>query len=279
MASRLAKILTRQMSRAIRDWDMIGPGDRVMVGVSGGKDSLTLLQLLRHMQRRAPFEFSVIAVTLDQAQPGFPVERLRSWYEEVGAEYRIVFRDTYSIVKEKVPEGKTYCALCSRLRRGILYNVAVELGATKIALGHHREDLNETLLLNLFYSGQLKTMSPRLTSDDGRNTVIRPMAYCAEADIAAYATEQAFPIIPCNLCGTQENLHREKMKALIDTLSAENPNVRGSMLTALSNVKSGHLLDRTLHEQLGMELVGKDETLEALGGAPCGAVEPAPAVL
>jgi tRNA 2-thiocytidine biosynthesis protein TtcA len=267
MSPRLEKRLSRIMARAVKDYDMIAPGDRVMVGVSGGKDSWTLLHLLRLMQRKAPFEFSIVAVTLDQNQPGFPVEVLREYYEREGYEHRVIFRDTYSVVLEKIPEGKTFCSLCSRLRRGILYDVAVELGATKIALGHHRDDIIETALLNLFYSGQLKAMPPRLESDDGRNTVIRPLAYCDEEMIAEYAAAMRFPIIPCNLCGSQDGLHRQKVKALIGQLHAENPVVKGNMLAALANVRPSHLLDRGLHERLGMVPTGRDESLAALDGA------------
>jgi len=255
------------MTRAVRDYEMIEPGDRVMVGVSGGKDSWTLLHLLRLMQARAPFDFSIVAVTLDQNQPGFPAHVLEDYYKAHDYEHRIIFRDTYSVVMEKIPEGKTFCSLCSRLRRGILYNVAVDLGATKIALGHHRDDIIETALLNIFYSGQLKAMPPRLRSDDGRNTVIRPLAYCDEQMIAEYAAEMNFPIIPCNLCGSQDGMHRQKVKALIAGLHAENPVVKGNMMAALGNVRASHLLDRDLQKQLGITPTGLDETLAGLDEA------------
>jgi len=261
------------MARAVRDFEMIQPNDRVMVGVSGGKDSWTLLYLLRLMQARAPFDFSIVAVTLDQNQPGFPAHVLKDYYEAHDYEYKIVFRDTYSIVLDKVPEGKTFCSLCSRLRRGILYNIAVELGATKIALGHHRDDIIETALLNMFYSGQLKAMPPLLRSDDGRNTVIRPLAYCAEEVITEFAAEMKFPIIPCNLCGSQDGLYRQKIKSLISTLHAENPVVKGNMMSALRNVTPSHLLDRDLLKALDMTPTGLDETLAGIDAAASDAPE------
>ncbi len=262
--SRLEKRLSRLITRAVRDYEMIVPGDRIMVGLSGGKDSWALLHLLHRLRARAPFSFSVVAICLDQAQPGFPAQVIEDHLRERGYEGRVVFRDTYSIVREKIPEGKTTCSLCSRLRRGILYDIAAAEGASKIALGHHRDDIIETALLNLFYAGQLKAMPPRLESDDGRNTVIRPLAYCPEELIAAYATEQGFPIIPCNLCGSQENLHRQKLKQLIAELHEENPVVKGNMLAALGNVRPSHLLDRGLQDRLGIRPRGSDESLRGL---------------
>lgn len=265
--SRLEKKLLAEVAKASAAFRLLEPDDRVMVAVSGGKDSHSLLYLLREIQRRAPFAFSLVAVNLDQGQPGFPRHVLPEYFAREGYEHRIVTEDTYSIVKEKVPEGKTYCSLCSRLRRGVLYNVAEEIGATKIALGHHRDDAIETLLLNLFYSGQIKAMPPRLRSDDGRNVVIRPLITCAEADLAALAGEREFPIIPCDLCGSQDNLKRKRVKQLIDELQRDNGAVRGNMLSALSNVRPSHLLDADLWRRFGIEeATGPDESLES--GAP-----------
>jgi tRNA 2-thiocytidine biosynthesis protein TtcA len=246
------KLLSR-LTRASTEHHLLEDGDRIMVAMSGGKDSYVMLHLLRLIQRRVPFQFELIAVNLDQGHPGFPGHLLKNWLVEQGYEHRMLAQDTYSVVLDKVPVGKTYCSLCSRLRRGFLYQTAVDLKCTKIALGHHRDDLIETLMLNLLYSGQLKTMPPRLTSDDGRNTVIRPLAYCAEEDIARYAEGIGFPIIPCDLCGTQKNLQRQRIKALLAGLQAENSCVKGNMMAAMSNVSPSHLLDLSLRKATGLD--------------------------
>ncbi len=269
-SSRLEHRLLAQLAKASADFDLIEPGDRVMACISGGKDSFAMLHLLERLRRKVPFEFEILAVNLDQGHPGFPADQLEAYLRGEGHAVKMLKQDTYSIVQAKIPAGKTFCSLCSRLRRGILYNAAVELGCTKIALGHHRDDMIETLMLNLLYSGQLKAMPPRLRSDDGRNVVIRPLAYCRESEIAAFAEEQAFPIIPCDLCGTQEHLQRKRVKRLIAELAAENDKVPGNMFAALQNVVPSHLMDRSLRERAGLdgvtgEAAGADDSVMALG--------------
>lgn len=247
-ANKLAKRLRRLVGQAIGDYGMIAPGDKVMVCLSGGKDSYALLDILMHLRDRAPVPFDLVAVNLDQKQPGFPADVLPAYLTKIGVLYRIVEQDTYSVVKRVIPEGKTMCSLCSRLRRGVLYRVAGELGATKIALGHHRDDIIQTFFLNLFYGGQLKAMPPKLVSDDGRHVVIRPLAYCEEKDIARYAALREFPLIPCTLCGSQENLQRKAVKAMLHEWDKRYPGRVDTILTSLQNARPSHLLDRALHD-------------------------------
>jgi len=243
-SNKLVKRLRRLAGQAITDFGMIEDGDKVMVCLSGGKDSYTLLDILLYLRQHAPVRFDLVAMNLDQKQPDFPAHVLPEYLAALGVPYRIEGQDTYSVVKRLIPEGRTMCSLCSRLRRGVLYRVAGELGATKIALGHHRDDILETFLLNLFYGGQLKAMPPKLRSDDSRHVVIRPLAYCEESDLAAYAELRQFPIIPCNLCGSQENLKRAEMKALLRDWERRYPGRVETMLNSLRHVRPSHLLDR-----------------------------------
>ncbi len=246
--NKLQKRLRRYVGRAIEDYKMIEEGDRVMVCLSGGKDSYGMLDILMNLQHSAPVNFELVAVNMDQKQPGFPVEVLPEYLDTLGIEYYIVDKDTYSVVKQKVPEGKTTCSLCSRLRRGTLYAFAEEINCNKIALGHHRDDIVETMFLNMFYGAKLSAMPPKLLSDDKRNVVIRPMAYCKEADLERYASIKQFPIIPCNLCGSQENLQRQNIKAMLQQWEKENPGRVQSIFGALQNVKPSQLADASLFD-------------------------------
>jgi tRNA 2-thiocytidine biosynthesis protein TtcA len=255
--NKLNKRLRRLVGSAIADFNMIEDGDRVMVCLSGGKDSYALLDILRNLQAHAQTRFELVAVNLDQKQPGFPEEVLPRYLSAIDMPFRIVEQDTYSVVKRVIAEGKTTCSLCSRLRRGVLYRVAGELGATKIALGHHRDDILETLFLNLFYGGKLKTMPPKLVSDDGRNIVIRPLAYCKEKDLAAYAEIENFPIIPCNLCGSQKNMQRQAVKEMLQQWDKKFPGRLETMFTALQNVQPSHLADPQLYNFAGLEAGNK----------------------
>ena len=261
-ASPLRRRLAKAVARAVTDFAMIAEGDRILCAVSGGKDSYAMHALLTDLARRAPVSFSLVAVNIDQGHPGYPGERLAGYMARGGHEFRMVAEDTYAIVTSKIPEGKTYCSLCSRLRRGILYRLAREMGCTKIALGHHRDDALATLMLNLVFAGQLKAMPPKLISDEGDNVVIRPLIYCAEDDLRAFAEEQAFPIIPCDLCGSQENLERKAVARLLADLDARCPGARRNMLAALGNVRPSHLFDKGLWKKLGLEVAR-----EAEGGA------------
>jgi tRNA 2-thiocytidine biosynthesis protein TtcA len=246
--AKLSKRLHRQVGQAIRDFNMIEAGDKVMVCVSGGKDSYALLDMLIDLRERAPIRFDLVAVNLDQKQPGFPAHVLPEYLAGRGVPFHIENQDTYSIVKRVIPEGKTMCGLCSRLRRGVLYRVASEIGANKIALGHHRDDILETFFLNLFHGGALKAMPPKLVSDDGKHIVIRPLCYVAESDLEAYAQIREFPIIPCDLCGSQDQLQRKQVKAMLREWERKHPGRIDTIFGALTNVAPSHLLDRTLHD-------------------------------
>jgi tRNA 2-thiocytidine biosynthesis protein TtcA len=258
-ANKLAKRLRRNVGQAIADFNMIEEGDKVMVCLSGGKDSHALLDILLQMREIAPIRFDIVAVNLDQKQPGFPAEVLPEYLERLGVPFRIEEQDTYSIVKRVIPEGKTTCSLCSRLRRGVLYRVAGELGATKIALGHHRDDILETLFLNMFYGGKLKAMPPKLVSDDGRNIVIRPLAYCRERDLEAWAGLRRFPIIPCDLCGSQEQLKRKETKALLRDWDKRFPGRVEKIFAALGNVAPSHLADPRLYDFRNLKATGQPD--------------------
>jgi tRNA 2-thiocytidine biosynthesis protein TtcA len=255
--NKLARRLARETTGVIADYNMIEVGDRIMVCLSGGKDSYGLLDILLTLRSRAPFQFDIVAVNLDQKQPGFPAEVLPNYLTELGVPFHIEHQDTYSIVKRVVPAGKTTCALCSRLRRGILYRVASELGATKIALGHHRDDILATFFLNLFYGAKLKAMPPKLVSDDGKHTVIRPLAYVCESDMAAYAALKQFPIIPCNLCGSQANLKRQEVGRMIREWDKINPGRAWNAFNALANIAPSHLLDRELFDFANLRPTGR----------------------
>jgi tRNA 2-thiocytidine biosynthesis protein TtcA len=254
--NKLAKRLRANVGKAIADYNMIEANDVVMVCLSGGKDSYAMLDILLSLQKSAPVDFKIIAVNLDQGQPGFPKEILPNYLKELGVEYKIIDEDTYSTVKRVIPEGKTTCGLCSRLRRGILYRVAGELGATKIALGHHRSDILETLFLNMFYGGKLKGMPAKLVSDDGKNIVIRPLAYCNEDDLIRYADLKQFPIIPCNLCGSQPNLQRQVIKEMLNDWSKKHPGRIETMFRAMQNVIPSHLMDAKLYDFANIKATG-----------------------
>jgi tRNA 2-thiocytidine biosynthesis protein TtcA len=278
--------LSRAVGKAVVDFRMISDGDRIMVAVSGGKDSYTMLHLLRELTQKAPVRFSLHVVNIDQGHPGFPAERLTSYMAREGYDFRMVHEDTYSIVKEKIPEGKTFCSLCSRLRRGILYRVAHELGCNTIALGHHRDDVLQTLMLNLLFAGQLASMPPKLAGDAGRMTVIRPLVYCAEEDILAFSSALSFPILPCDLCGSQSDLQRKVVGEMISDWERKRPGTKAVMLAALQNVRPSHLLDQRLWSALGLTVAPEstereqdaaklipDGRLSRGAGAPDGATD------
>jgi tRNA 2-thiocytidine biosynthesis protein TtcA len=256
---RLRNSLISAVGKAIGDYNMIAADDTVLVCMSGGKDSFTMLMMLLALQERAPIHFKIIAMNLDQKQPGFPDHILPEYFEQLGVDYRIVEADTYSVVKEKIPEGKTTCSLCSRLRRGIIYTTAKKLGANKIALGHHRDDMVETLFLNMFFGAKMKAMPPKLATNDKQNIVIRPLAYCSEKDIASYARQMGFPIIPCNLCGSQENLQRVKVKEMLQAWEREQPGRVNNIFRAMTNVEPSHLADTNLYDFKSLSQANNDD--------------------
>ncbi len=261
-STKVERRLQSRVGKAIVDFNLIEDGDRILVAMSGGKDSYAMLVLLDRIRKRAPVNFELLPWHLDQVQPGYDGAPLRRWLDDRGGDYVIAQQDTYSIVVDKIPEGKTYCSLCSRLRRGILYRAAVDLGCTKIALGHHADDVIETSMLNQLFTGQIKAMPPWLRSDDGRNTVIRPLVYCWEKDLEAFAAEQAFPILPCNLCGSQTGMQRQWVKKLLTDIESERPQAKESMFAALTHVRPSHLLDRDLWRELDL---GPDELPDRSG--------------
>ena len=266
--NKLEKRLCREVGKAIVDYQMIEQGDKVMVCLSGGKDSYAMLDILLKLQARAPIQFELIAVNLDQKQPGFPADVLPAYLQKKGIQFHIENQDTYSIVKDKIPDGKTMCSLCSRLRRGILYRVAKELGCTKIALGHHRDDMLQTLLLNMFFGGKLKGMPPKLQSDNGEHIVIRPLAYVDERDLVKWAAVQQYPIIPCTLCGSQENLQRKQVGLMLKEWQTKHPGRLDNMLHAMQNVVPSHLMDAKLHDFQGLKATGLPDVLGDKGFDP-----------
>ena len=261
-SNKLVKRLQRQVGTAVTDFNMIEDGDKVMVCLSGGKDSYAMLDFLLTLKARAPIHFDLIAVNLDQKQPGFPEHILPEYLDKLGVDYKIVEEDTYSIVTDKIPEGKTTCSLCSRLRRGILYRSAKQLGASKIALGHHMDDMVETLFLNMFHGARLKSMPPKLVSDDKQNVVIRPLAYCREADLQLFSELKGFPIIPCNLCGSQENLQRKKIKAMLQDWDEQTPGRVVNVFRSMSRITKSHLLDRDLFDFVNLSTAQADQLEE-----------------
>ena len=281
-ANKLSKRLHRQVGQAIGDFNMIEDGDKVMVCLSGGKDSYAMLDILLSLQKRAPIAFSIVAVNLDQKQPGFPDHILPAYLKGLGVDFHIETQDTYSIVKSHIPEGKTMCSLCSRLRRGILYRVARELGATKIALGHHRDDMVVTLLMNMFFGSRMKGMPPKLVSDNGEFVVIRPLAYVAETDLEKWAVHRQFPIIPCSLCGNQENLQRVLTKKMIREWDKQYPGRIENMFSAMGNISLSHMMDRQLHDFANVRATGRHEPLGDKAfdedGPDCADVSAAPTV-